>query len=84
VKIIENLPLTAGEIYEYSLEFLEEAYKITKYDITQQNSAKKFIVGEGEFSSFERMVILFRNIHSIVNIVFVSMQNREEPVYASL
>lgn len=54
VKIIENLPLTAGEIYEYSLEFLEEAYKITKYDITQQNSAKKFIVGEGEFSSFER------------------------------
>lgn len=54
VKLIENLPLKANEIYDYSLEYLNEAYKISKYNVSQQNKDKGFLVGEGEFSSFER------------------------------
>lgn len=53
IRIVENLPLTAEEIYDYSLEFIEEAYKITKYQVTQQNRVKGFVVGEGEYLSFE-------------------------------
>ncbi len=53
IKIVEGLPLSADEIYDYSFEFIEEAYKITKYQITQQNRVKGFVVGEGEYLSFE-------------------------------
>ena len=54
VKIVEGLPLNANDIYDYSLEFVQEAYRLSKYDVTQEDKSRGFIVGEGLFSDFER------------------------------
>lgn len=51
---VDSLPLSAQEIYEYSREYLKEAYKLTKYNIETENQEKGFVIGRGEFNNFEQ------------------------------
>lgn len=53
VQIVDSLPLKAPEVYNFTAEYMKDAYKITKYDIIQDNPEKGMIIGRGEFNAFE-------------------------------
>lgn len=53
VMTVDSLPLSSSEIIAYSKEYLEEAYRPSKYEIETVNTEKSFVVGEGEFVNFE-------------------------------
>lgn len=50
---VENLPLSASEILDCAKEYLEEAYRPSKYEIENLNTEKSFVIGKGEFNNFE-------------------------------
>ena len=54
IQIIDSLPHNASSIYAFAVEYFEETYKITKYEVRQNNAEKAFITGEGEFNAFEK------------------------------
>lgn len=47
---LENLPLTADEIHQASLAYLEDAYKYTSFQKVESNMQSKSAKGLGEFS----------------------------------
>ena len=53
IQIVDSLPHNAAAIYAFATEYMNETYKITKYEILQENPDKRFIIGEGEFNAFE-------------------------------
>lgn len=53
IQIIDSLPHNASAIHSFAAEYFDETYKITKYEVRQNNPEKCFIIGEGEFNSFE-------------------------------
>lgn len=53
IQIIDSLSHSASSIYGFAGEYFEETYKITKYEVQQNNAEKAFIIGEGEFNAFE-------------------------------
>ena len=57
IQIVDSLPHNAAAIYGFAVEYLNETYKITKYEILQENPDKCFIIGEGEFNAFETYAI---------------------------
>lgn len=48
-KVIENIPLTAQDIYTVAEQFMADSYKLAKYRITQKDPTRLYIVGQGEF-----------------------------------
>lgn len=50
---VDSLPLSASEILAYAKEYLEEAYRPSKYEVETVNTEKAFVIGEGEFVNFE-------------------------------
>lgn len=54
---VDDLPLNATEILNYSKEYLEEAYRPSKYSIEKINTEKKYVIGKGEFNNFESYAI---------------------------
>lgn len=53
IQVIDSLLLNTSSIYNFAAEYVQETYKITKYEVRQNNAEKAFIIGEGEFSTFE-------------------------------
>lgn len=54
VQIIDELPLTASEIYKSAVEYINDSYRITKYELVQDSPDKGFVIGKGELGSFEK------------------------------
>lgn len=52
VKVLEGLNLQRNEIYNAALNYLENAYKDTKYKISINSSEKGVVAGEGEYLQF--------------------------------
>lgn len=50
---VDSLPLSASDILAYSTEYLDEAYRPSKYEIERLDPEKGFVIGKGEFNNFE-------------------------------
>lgn len=50
---VDSLPLSSSEIIAYSKEYLEEAYRPSKYEIESMNIEKAVVIGEGQFNNFD-------------------------------
>lgn len=49
---VENLPLSADEIYSAGVDYLKNAYKDTRYNIVDDNHDKSTVTGEGGIINF--------------------------------
>lgn len=50
---VDSLVISPDEIINYAKEYLEEAYRPSKYSIENLNTEKRFVIGAGEFNNFE-------------------------------
>ncbi|MBD5334708.1 MAG: DUF4468 domain-containing protein [Bacteroides sp.] len=50
--VMEDLPLSSSDILSAANDYLNNAYKDTKYNISAYNPEAGFIIGEGIFNSF--------------------------------
>lgn len=50
---VDSLPLSPSEIIKYSKEYLEEAYRPSKYEIETLDDEKYLVIGKGAFNNFE-------------------------------
>lgn len=50
---VDSLPLSVKEIIKYSKEYLEEAYRPSKYEIETLDDEKYLVIGKGAFNNFE-------------------------------
>lgn len=75
---VENLPLKAADIHRAATEYLSEAYKEAKYDITECNNEKLIVVGKGKFNNFyNHNGILSSDLYSVhFNVRIDSKDNR--------
>ncbi|MDE6651285.1 MAG: DUF4468 domain-containing protein [Paramuribaculum sp.] len=61
-KTIENLPLSKDEIYKAAADYIENAYKDTRYNIVENNSEAGNITGEGELINFHEQGGLVKSV----------------------
>lgn len=50
--MLEDLPLKATDIHKAATQYLSEAYKEARYEITECNDEKYIVVGKGKFNNF--------------------------------
>lgn len=73
---LENLPNDKAEIHASATDYLENAYKDTKYSIVENNLEKGVVTGQGEIVNFhESGGILKSNIYSITFFVRVDAKD---------
>lgn len=51
-RIIENIPMSKAELYEAAYNYINTAYRDTKYKITKNSAEVGTVVGEGEYLHF--------------------------------
>lgn len=61
-KTIENLPLNKDQIYKAAIEYLENAYKDTKYEIVENSAEKGFVTGQGNLVNFHEQGGLLKSV----------------------
>lgn len=74
--IVDSLPLSSSEILDYTKNYLEEAYRHSKYEITHLNTEKSIVIGSGEFFNFETYAI-FPNQYSFTCKHFIRIDTKE-------